>query len=399
MRPGGKAARRFARAIGWDFQRALGALFGLWLAAGVGCADESRGPLVDASSAEDVGFDGGADQGASDGGGHSDAGGNPDGVGGSEGGAPPDVSHGPGGFTVIALPDTQYYAESYPDIFEAQVRWILDNRQKQHIAFVVHEGDIVDIDTEKQWEVAATALHKLDGVVPYALAAGNHDYLSYGIDDRGTLINKYFPVAGFASLPWWLGTFEPEHVEDNAQLLRLNDQDWLVLSLEFGPRDTALAWAASVLEAHPTTPAILVTHAYLYVDGTRYDHQTRSDQRWSPYSYWSKGGSPPPGTCNDGEEMWQKLVRDHENVRFVISGHVFNLDTGEAAAALSSTRPSGSVVHQIVANYQNSANGGNGYLRIMAFDETAKTLKVSTYSPSLDRWKRDPANEFTLPLP
>jgi len=343
--------------------------------------------VADGSAPDDDAGDGGtADQSATDEGASTD-------------GALPEVSHGPGGFTVVALPDTQYYAEAHRDIFEAQVRWILDNRRQQKIAFVLHEGDIVNVDTEKQWEVAATALHKLDGIVPYALAAGNHDYLSYGIDDRGTLINKYFPVSGFASAPWWLGTFEPERVENNAQLLRLNEQDWLVLSLEFGPRDTALSWAASVLEAYPQTPAILVTHAYLYVDGTRYDHLTRNDQLWNPYSYWFKGGSPPPGTCNDGEEMWQKLISSHENVRFVISGHVFNLDTGEAAAVLSTTRPSGTVVHQIVANYQESGGQATGYLRIMAFDETARMLKVSTYSPSMNRWKRDPANEFTLPLP
>lgn len=316
-----------------------------------------------------------------------------------EGGREPDAGNSPASFTIIALPDTQYYAESFPDVFEAQVRWILANRESEHIAFVVHEGDIVNVDLEGEWRVAATALHKLDGVVPYVLAAGNHDYINYGITDRGTLMNQFFPVSSYASMPGWLGTFEDDRVENNAQLLSLNGHDWLVVSLEFGPRDGALAWAAQVLEAHADTPAIIVTHAYLYMDGSRYDHITRADQMWSPYSYWFKAGTPPAGACNDGQEMWDKLVASHENVRFVVSGHVFNLDTGEAAAVLSTTRPSGSVVHQIVANYQESGGRATGYLRIMSFDEGAKTLSVSTYSPHLDRWKRDGANEFTLPLP
>ena len=343
----------------------------------VACADEVPG-TSDGPRQADAG---------SVGGGRGDAGTVGDG-----GGATPS-------FTIIALPDTQYYAESFPGVFEAQVRWILANRESEHIAFVVHEGDIVNVDQEAEWRVAATALHKLDGVVPYVLAAGNHDYLSYGISDRGTLMNQFFPVSSYASSPGWLGTFENDRVENNAQLLSLNGRDWLVVSLEFGPRDGALAWAAQVLEEHPTTPAIIVTHAYLYMDGSRYDHLTRTDQLWSPYSYWFKEGAPPAGSCNDGQEMWDKLVSSHENVRFVVSGHVFNLDTGEAAAVLSTTRPSGSVVHQIVANYQESGGRATGYLRIMSFDEGAKTLSVSTYSPHLDRWKRDPANEFTLPLP
>jgi len=350
-----------------------------WTATSTACVDEVPKPVVMDADVTDAG--GVVDAGVAE-------------------GAPAwDGGKGPGGFTIVALPDTQYYAESFPNIFEAQVRWILQNREARQIAFVVHEGDIVNVDQESEWQVAATALHKLDGVLPYALAAGNHDYINYGVSDRATLMNRYFPVAGFASQSGWLGTWEDDHVENNAQLLPLGGRDWLIISLEFGPRDGALTWAAGVLEAHPDTPALIVTHAYLYADGSRYDHVTRTDQLWSPYSYWFQAGSPPPGTCNDGQEMWDKLIATHENVRFVFSGHVFNLDTGEAAAVLSTTRPSGSVVHQIVANYQESGGQGTGYLRVMTFDDAARTLKVSTYSPNLDRWRHDPANEFALPLP
>ena len=32
-----------------------------------------------------------------------------------------------GEFTIIVLPDTQYYSESYPQHFMAQTQWIKDN--------------------------------------------------------------------------------------------------------------------------------------------------------------------------------------------------------------------------------------------------------------------------------
>lgn len=300
-------------------------------------------------------------------------------------------------FTVIALPDTQYYSSTYPEIFEAQMRWIIDQRVNRRIAFVLHEGDIVDSDVPPQWENASRSLHKLDGIVPYVLTQGNHDYLSGGIADRSTLINDYFTTADLAKNPGFLSSFEPNHVENTAQFLMMGDMAWLVISVEFGPRDTVLTWADSVLKAHPDVPAMVVTHAYLYWDGTRYDHVARPGQRYSPYLY---AVNPPPGSVNDGEDMWKKLIENNDNVRFVISGHVFNDATGDAAATLTSTHPAtGRSVHQIVANYQQTTYGGAGYLRLMEFCPDMGELRVSTYSPFLDRWKRDVANEFTLPLP
>jgi len=59
--------------------------------------------------------------------------------GGNEDGAPQGdsgVKHEP--FTVVVLPDTQYYSDHYPEIYEAQTQWIADNRDKERIVFVTH---------------------------------------------------------------------------------------------------------------------------------------------------------------------------------------------------------------------------------------------------------------------
>ena len=37
-------------------------------------------------------------------------------------------------------------ASSWPDIFNAQTRWLVENRGPQQLAFVLHTGDIVDGD-------------------------------------------------------------------------------------------------------------------------------------------------------------------------------------------------------------------------------------------------------------
>ena len=49
-------------------------------------------------------------------------------------------------FTVVVLPDTQYYS-SFPDVFDNQTQWIVDNVQDLNMVFVTHEGDIIQYDT------------------------------------------------------------------------------------------------------------------------------------------------------------------------------------------------------------------------------------------------------------
>jgi hypothetical protein len=348
-------------------------------------------PPVDSGPGGDGGDDGGEQSGEPDAGAALDAA--------ASAGAPR-------AFTIIALPDTQYYSAGYTQIFDAQTNWIVANKAALNIAFVVHEGDIVDTGVTAQWQNAARSLHRLDGQVPYFITVGNHDVganCPSGRDCRGTMINDFFPVSGFSGTSWFGGTFEPDHIENNYGIVPVDGGSWLVLALEFGPRAQVLEWAGAVLDAHPDLPAVLVTHAYLYNDGTRYDHIARPDQLWSPHNYdldWLPGG------VNDGEEMWQALVSKHDNLKFVLSGHALPPDPNrnpDTAARLTSPRASGSHCHQILANYQTCSafpcpetNGGDGYLRIMRVDPVTHAMSVRTYSPYLDRWKHDPPNEFVL---
>jgi hypothetical protein len=283
--------------------------------------------------------------------------------------------------TIVVLPDTQYYAESYPDVFAGQTSWILAQKPALNIAAVLHVGDLVDAGTQAQWDVANTAMRVLDGIVPYVLVPGNHDTDS----NRNTLIDNYF---GPASMPWITGTMTAGQIENNYALVDIGPQKWLVLGLEFGPRDAVVAWADTILKAYPTTPAILLTHAYLYSDGTRYDINSSSHQSFIPqdYHYTESQG------INDGEMLWQKLVLPNPNVRLVFCGH----QTGWAR--LTSTRPDGSRVHQMLSDYQwyNGDNFGYGYLRVVQLDYGKKTIQVQTYSPYLQQYLIDDANQFSL---
>jgi 3',5'-cyclic AMP phosphodiesterase CpdA len=285
----------------------------------------------------------------------------------------------PGSTTLVVLPDTQYYAQKYPHFFEAQTKWIADNREKRNIAYVLHLGDITEHDVAKEWEVARRSFRMLDGKVPYALLPGNHDYS----DGRKSLLSRYFPVAEFKRWPTYGGLFEENKLDNSFHLFRIGQRDWLVLTLEYGPRDETLLWANRVLDRYPDRLAIIVTHAYLYRDSTRFDGKSGKKQRGNPY-----------GFGNDGQQMWQKLVRRHANVMLVLSGHVasgglgYRTDPGNG----------GNTVHQMMVDYQKSKGGGSAYFRLLEFLPDGKTVQAKSYSPALDRYKTDPQNQFTFTL-
>jgi hypothetical protein len=293
-------------------------------------------------------------------------------------------------FTVVALPDTQYYAAAHPEILAAQADWILRRSHDDHIVAVVHEGDVVDADEPRQWRAAARSLHELDGVVPWVLSAGNHDYRRSGsVISRDSQINTYFPPAQFARNAWFGGTFEAGRIENNFAIVDAPGGCWLILSLEFGPRDAVLAWADQIAKRYATLPAIVVTHAYLYSDGTRYDHLNRPDQQWNPHAYLAGGEE---GLVNDGEEIWRKLIVRNDNILFVLCGH----DLADGVAELTSARPDGTLVHQVLANYQTGKLGGEGFLRVMRFFPSQRKVAIRTYSPYVDRFKTDADNDFSL---
>jgi predicted phosphodiesterase len=285
-----------------------------------------------------------------------------------------------GSTTLAVLPDTEIYSKKHPESFEAQTRWIAENARAQNIAYVLHLGDIVHDDVEAQWQVAKRSFQLLDGKVPYALVPGNHDYTDA---QRTTRINDFFKVADFQNWPTFGGTCTEDRIENSYHLCRIGNRDWIILSLEFGPRDEVVSWANQILDKHPDRLGILVTHAYLFRDNVRFDHTAGKKQRASP-----------DGWGNDGEQLWQKLVRTHAGMRLVFSGHVATGGLGH----LVSTGDHGNAVHQIMVDYENMRGGGSGYLRLVEFLPDGNAVQVRSYSPVLNRYLTDAGNQFTFTL-
>ncbi len=274
-------------------------------------------------------------------------------------------------FTVVLLPDTQFYSESYPDTYVRQTQWIRDRAEQDNIKFVIHLGDIVQTSTKQsEWEVASRAMRLLDDAVPYSVVPGNHDM---DIETRSSAsYNEHFSPARFAGRAWYGGQMG-ESNDNNFCFFEASGMKFMVVSLEFAPRDEALEWAAGVTRRYPDHRVIVATHCYLGTTGRNTTCATTS-----------------PDAGNSGEQIWQKFVRRQPNIFLVVSGHVAGV------ALQASTNDSGGKVIEMLTDYQALPNGGNGWLRSLQFVPGENKIYVKAYSPLLDVTNDDPRHSFSL---
>lgn len=293
----------------------------------------------------------------------------------------------------VLLPDTQYYTEKFPEVLDSQINWVKGHAND--IDLVMQQGDLTQNNSAEEWLRVKNAFSRIQNFVPTVLAVGNHDMGSgpgKTADVRNTsLFNQYFPYNSLTNQPAFGGAFENGRSENVYYLLTAGKIKWLVLSMEFGPRNAVLDWANQIAASHPDRTIIINTHSYMYSDSTR---QGPGD-KWRPQNY-GVGKDTGDNAPNDGEEIWNKLVKKQPNIRFVFSGHILNTGVG----TLVSINDAGLPVYQMLANYQSevegSIHGGNGFLRILDLDTKKNTLKVSTWSPFVNETLERAGQNFSV---
>ena len=291
----------------------------------------------------------------------------------------------PPDFTLIALPDPQMYSEFYPETYMAQTNWIVEHRQELNLQFVIGLGDNVnDGDSHVQWRNAINALDVLEKAgVPYAMALGNHDYLHTKPPTRqAPLFNQYLGKSRYAGKSYYGASTYPADGNENFYVtLTINQQKFLLLYLEYFPRKQALAWAKTILDQHLNEKIIVVTHAFEGSDSFR---NARCD-------FNGPDAESLEVDRADGEQMWNDLVSRYANIFLVLNGHV------NGAAHETEFGIHGNEITQILADYQDNADGGGGYFRILTFRPAQHRIDVRTYSPTEKAYKTDPENAFSVP--
>lgn len=297
-------------------------------------------------------------------------------------GQEPALSPAPEGtFSVVVIPDTQGYrgrgTKATPKsadpvinpVFEAHVQWITANLAAQRVAFVSHVGDIVDINTADQWEVARRCLDQLHGKVPYAIAPGNHDMTGGG---DSSLFQRTFPRERFAAFDWYGGCFEPAsdgavsaNNANSFQRVTAGGVDLLFVHLECNAPGPVLDWANATLAQHSDRVAIVTTHMGLGpvakpATNAGYATDPKGRMQWSK-RHGARGNSP--------QQMWEKCFRRHRNLSVVFCGD----QSRSTAMYQASVGDSGNRVHEFLSDYTSS-----GPLRLYRFDPRADRIRVIT---------------------
>jgi hypothetical protein len=290
-------------------------------------------------------------------------------------------------FSIVVLPDPQNYSEFYPAIFTQQTQWVVDHRAEHNIQMVIGVGDMVNHwDSTTEWSRADAAIDLLDANgIPYAMAIGNHDYDNFRPSSRGAgAFNEWFGPGRYSAYPWYRGNYNNSN-ENFYVTMSAGGTEYLILVLEFHPRDAVLTWAESVLVAFPDHPVIVVTHSYMYVDDTRVDRCDVNDIS--------------PSNGNDGDMLWEKFASRHENIFLVLGGHI----SRKAQSKRVDPGANGRLVMETLQNWQDYPNGGDGWLRLYKFHPASNSVEVFTYSPYREStgrsaWLTDAENQFSFPI-
>ncbi|MBS5911805.1 MAG: S-layer homology domain-containing protein [Paenibacillus macerans] len=285
------------------------------------------------------------------------------------------VSEDPYDFSFIWMSDTQYYAQDYPYIYQKNVQWIAENKDKLKLKYVIHTGDVVDkADQEYQWIEADKDMKVLENAnIPYGVLAGNHD-VGHQNNDYSQF-TKYFGDWRFQDSPVFAGSYENNR--GHYDLVSANGNDFIIVYMGWGLGDKEIEWMNQVVSMYPERKAILCLHEYLLVSGNR-----------APIA----------------EKIFEKVVKPNKNVIAALSGHYHDAELKLDALDDNGDGIPDRNVYQMLADYQGAPEGGLGYIRLMQFDMANNKLHIKTYSPYLDDYNfYDPAeypgkDEFSLDL-
>ena len=332
----------------------------------------------------------------------------------------------PDSWSVVVIPDPQGYMKrgTNQPILELMTAWIAQNAERLNIRMVLCTGDMVeqndricngysgDQSSAMQWQASARAFGRLDGIVPYLTATGNHDYTYTHSGEKRTHLDEYFPIdknpLNRKTIRQYGLDQQGNHTQANTayEITAPDGTPYLFLNMEFAPRDTVVAWARRItsLEEYSGHRIVLLTHAYLNTENNR-THGMTKVTCYEPVvvnGRITKYKQELPD-ANNGEQIWNKLVKPAGNIELVICGHIsgrgFRTDRNDA----------GRDVHQMLFDAQSmgggyEGNGGDGWLRLLEFDPDGITVRVKTFSPLFwlspasrsQAWMSDAGNEFAF---
>jgi hypothetical protein len=286
-------------------------------------------------------------------------------------------------FTIIVLPDTQYYAATMnggtPAMFNTQAQWIVNNKTALNIPYVISVGDMVQTGNNNgndvEWIVADGAYKILEAAgIPYGPDAGNHDegdnLSNLGSASITQSFNKWFGISRFTGRAYYGGHFGTLN-DNHYDLFSAGGMDFIAIYFSYDESPSGsrfqgvLTWADGILKQYSNRHAILVSH-YILDNG-------------NPATFGAQG------------QILFNALKNNPNVFLTLSGHI-----GFPGEGYRSDTVSGNVIQSAMSDYQDRSNGGNGWLRIMQFAPASNQISVQTYTPVANQNMTGSSSQFTM---
>ena len=284
-------------------------------------------------------------------------------------------------YSFVAVGDTQCLNDFYPEHFQTLYDWIIENKEAKNIQFVFGLGDITNQSLVREWDEAVIAFDKLsDAGIPYSVVRGNHDRQAVTSATK-LAFNDALANSKYAAEITAAQRFKPDELENTYRVFTVGDEKFVSITLDYGPTDEELAWASSICEAYPDHKIIVTTHAYLFRDGTTLD----------------AGDVVPPSNSdpasNNGDGVFEKFVKQHENIVLVMSGH----DPSAYIAMRKDIGVHGNTITQMLVDAQTEEKnrGALGMVTMLYFSKDGKCVEVEHYSTVRDQYFFK-ENQFTM---
>lgn len=272
-------------------------------------------------------------------------------------------------YNFVFLPDTQNTVKFKKDVMDKAIRGLVEDADKGNIKAVSHLGDIVeDFDSLEQFEDSKNIFYKLlDSKIKTMIIPGNHDYLpeaGFGYNDKRFYLNPdnrpqdlfyktyYGKDSEFMKRANYLLNDSPSG-RSSYMKVKAGSYEYLMIGLSWYDLGRDKEWFENILKNNRENPTIIVAHNIVDCSETE------------PSSVEFSGV---------GQEIW-KIIKKYDQVFMTVSGHY------HGAGNKIYLNDNNKEVLTVLADYQFSYNGGNGFFKYAEFDEAANKIFLKTYSP------------------
>jgi hypothetical protein len=291
-------------------------------------------------------------------------------------------------FEFMVLPDLQYQtltgtppgpiADS--NLVGNTFNWITANKVSTNLQAVIQVGDLTDDGNSSQFQRVDSNFDKLDNNnIRYIYVPGNHDYAG-GVPTNLRTLTEYDTWMGpsrYIGKPYYGGNY----LGSNANYyitFEVGRKKFLIIGLEFIPRDVTVAWAQGILDANTDRETIVVTHGLITQWG-----QKAQDSSIATGAYGLTG--------NNGTELWNTFIRKNKQIIMTINGHYVgccggsnvlnNTNLGEwMENRLTQTGDNGNIIHMLGYNHQSDSLGGAGRIMRLKFKPSLGRIDVSFFN-------------------